>query len=178
HYKLYPFITLTNLGDIFEDFVSKELVIESNEDSYEQKYVDFLAKKFNISENRQKIKEKENLEISDKSTYILLIFTTTFFTEAKDVSAMYKSKLKNIQNLIKKKETDFKKIQKKYLSEKFERNNLISRLRKRGLTYDEVSAYMHYFDVSLGNDYRDKIKVEWAKFNSNIEKALKRKIIF
>jgi len=204
-YKLYPFTSLTNLEKLFPDFLMRELITEKSfkkyvefvnkkfktakdmddwksknrvNGYYEVDYINFLVNKFKIYDNIKLIKSKEKLDIFNKKDYILLNFTTTYFTKTSDVIRLYENKFKIIKNLLRTIESNLKLSQKKYLSEQFERNHMIARLRKRGLTYDEVSAYMHDDNKSLGDDYRNKIKVEWSEFNANIEKSLRRKIIF
>jgi len=176
NYKLFPFSRLTNLEELFVDFLCRELTIENNKKSYDSQYVKFLINKFSISKNQ--VKEKENLELKDNINYLTLIFTTTFYTKPKDIRRLYKEKYNEIREWKREKEKHLKDIQKKYLSEEFEKNHLIARLRRRGLTYDEVSAYMHDNNKSLGDNYRGRIKIEWAEFKESVGNALGRKIVF
>ncbi len=176
NYNLFLFSKLTSLEELFVDFLCRELVVETNKKSYDHQYVRFLTKKFNIS--KEQVKKKEKLNLEDKTNYLLFTFTTTFYTKPKDIRRLYKEKYNEIKEWKEGKEKHLKIIQKKYLSEEFEKNQLIARLRKRGLTYDEVSAYMHDDNKSLGDNYRGRVKIEWAEFKENVNDALKRKIIF
>ena len=204
-YKIYPFTNLTNLEKLFSNFLKRELMTEQgfkkytsflskkfkneNEknnwklkngisDCYEVDYMNFLAKKFKVYENRKLIKSKEKLEVCNKKDFVLLAYTTNYFTKTSDVIKLYKNKLKIIKSLLKQIESHNKINHIKYLSEHFEENHLIARLRKRNLTYDEVSAFMYANRKGLGDSYRNRIKVEWSDFNANIKKALQHKIVF
>lgn len=175
-FTLFPFTKLTGLGEMLRDFYEREFYSEKNPKDYDLKYLKLKMKKLGVG--KDKLKKNQGLEIIEQDDFVKVTFTTNFFTKPSDVVNLYKEEKHQIQKLLVSKEDRIRKIQKLHLTEKFERNYRIWELQKRGMSYDEISAYMYDKGKDLGDYYVNKIKGELGEFKANIRDSLNRRIVF
>lgn len=203
-YKLFPFTRITNIRELFRDFFKRNFYYEKDIKDFDPNYLEMMKKEFDAEKNRNKIKKAESLKISDEKDYILLTFTTNFFTKPSDVINLCRKEKKKIGNLLKSKENKVRDFQKLHLGEEFERNCKIYTLGmvKSGIMglhsiADEVfgepvdvipvkgnltgfyNSHKHK-DIPTRNEKKDfnSVKGELGKFKAKIRDILKRKIVF
>jgi hypothetical protein len=177
-FNLFPFTKLTGLGEMFRYFYEREFYCEKNIKDFDPGYLEVKMKRLDVNKNKIRIKQSEKLEVVDNGDYLTLIFTTNFFTKPSDVIKLYKDKKKQIKKLLESEENKFRKIQKRNIAEKFSRNFELWELHKKGLSYDKISGIMYDKGNDLGDSYINSLKGELGEFKDNIQKALKRKIVF
>jgi hypothetical protein len=175
---IFPFTKLTGLGEMLRDFYEREFYSEKNLKDYDSKYLKLEMKKLSVKENKDKIRNKQGLEVIERDDFVKVAFTTNFFTKPSDIINLYKKEKQRIQKLLASKEDRIRRIQKLHLTEEFERNYRIWELQKKGMTYDEISSYMFDKDEDLGDSYVNNIKGELGEFKSNIQDSLNRRIVF
>ncbi len=171
--RLYPFTNLTGFEKLLKNFFIREIMHEKNKNSYDKQYMEIQLEELEISKKQRR--DKSELSIVDGGNIIILKFLTNFFTKPSRIVKLYKEKYPAIKALMNQKT---KAIQKKNLSENFERNLKVYKLRKRGLTYDEISGHMYDTGSDLGDNYVNSLKGELGEFKANVRNALKRKIVF
>lgn len=174
--NLYPFTKLTGLGELLRDFYEREFYSEKNPKDLDLKYLKLKMKKLGVEKDR--VKKKQGLSVIEQDDFLKIQFTTNFFTKSSDIINLFKKEHSRIKKLLLSREDRIRKIQKLHLTEKFERNYQIWELQRKGMTYDEISAYMYDKNEDIGDSYVNNLKGELGEFKANIRDSLNRKIVF
>jgi hypothetical protein len=169
---LSPFSIVTDFERNLKDYFIREIIHEKNEDSYNNEWVRLEMNELDI--NKMKYDKKAELSVIDGRDVLVLKFVTHFFTKPSEIIQLCNERYKQMR-LIKKQKIDT--IQKKNLSENFERNLRIFILRKYGLTYKELDSQTAIEGMDFSG-LTNSFKGELGEFNRNIQNALRRKIIF